>query len=111
MRFAVALVAGLSSPTWLAAMSAARDDESGVLVLSQSRSAARELTETLIVNPYDLEEASSALATALGLPREEQRSCGRVTLVLSRVRDAPVHDCAKRRRLERLLEAQVLDLV
>ena len=44
---------------------AARDDERGVLVLSQFTGAARELTEALIVNPYDLDEASSALAAAL----------------------------------------------
>ncbi|HEY7820461.1 MAG TPA: trehalose-6-phosphate synthase, partial [Vicinamibacteria bacterium] len=46
---------------------AARDDERGVLVLSQFTGAARELTEALIVNPYDLDEASDALATAIGL--------------------------------------------
>jgi trehalose 6-phosphate synthase len=52
---------------------AAREDERGVLVLSQFTGAARELTEALIVNPYDLDEASDALATALGLPADEQR--------------------------------------
>jgi trehalose 6-phosphate synthase len=52
---------------------AARDDERGALVLSQFTGAARELTEALIVNPYDLEEASSALATALAMSRDEQR--------------------------------------
>ena len=52
---------------------AARDDERGVLVLSHFTGAARELTEALIVNPYDLDEASEALAAALTMPREEQR--------------------------------------
>jgi trehalose 6-phosphate synthase len=52
---------------------AARDDEQGVLVLSQFTGAARELTEALIVNPYDLEQASEALATALAMSSEEQR--------------------------------------
>jgi trehalose 6-phosphate synthase len=52
---------------------AARDDESGVLVLSQFTGAARELTEALIVNPYDLDEASSALATALTMSSDEKR--------------------------------------
>jgi trehalose 6-phosphate synthase len=52
---------------------AAREDERGVLVLSQFTGAARELTEALIVNPYDLGEASAALATALTLSPEEQR--------------------------------------
>ena len=52
---------------------AARDDERGVLVLSQFTGAARELTEALIVNPYDLDEASAALAAALNMSPEEQR--------------------------------------
>jgi trehalose 6-phosphate synthase len=52
---------------------AARDDERGVLVLSHFTGAARELTEALIVNPYDLEQASAALATAVQLPEDEQR--------------------------------------
>jgi len=52
---------------------AAREDERGVLVLSQFTGAARELTEALIVNPYDLDEASAALATALTLSVDEQR--------------------------------------
>jgi trehalose 6-phosphate synthase len=52
---------------------AARDDERGVLVLSHFTGAARELTEALMVNPYDLEEASSALAAALNMPAEQQQ--------------------------------------
>ncbi len=52
---------------------AAREDERGVLVLSHFTGAARELTEALIVNPYDLEEASVALARALSMPADEQR--------------------------------------
>ena len=52
---------------------AARDDERGVLVLSEFTGAARELTEALIVNPYDLEQASEALAAALRMPPEAQR--------------------------------------
>jgi trehalose 6-phosphate synthase len=52
---------------------AARDDEQGVLVLSRFTGAARELGDALLVNPYDLEEASAALATALDMPPAEQR--------------------------------------
>ena len=52
---------------------AAREDERGVLVLSQFTGAARELTEALVVNPYDTDEASAALATALIMSPEEQR--------------------------------------
>jgi trehalose 6-phosphate synthase len=53
---------------------AARDDERGVLVLSQFTGAARELTAALIVNPYDLDEAACALAAALEMPPAEQRA-------------------------------------
>jgi trehalose 6-phosphate synthase len=52
---------------------AAREDEAGVLVLSQFTGAARELAEALIVNPYDIAEASDALATALAMSPAEQR--------------------------------------
>lgn len=52
---------------------AARDDEQGVLILSQFTGAARELTEALIVNPYDLNEASNALAAAFRMSESEQR--------------------------------------
>jgi trehalose 6-phosphate synthase len=51
---------------------AARADLKGVLVLSEFTGAARELTEALIVNPYDLEASSDALAAALRMPQEEQ---------------------------------------
>jgi trehalose 6-phosphate synthase len=51
---------------------AAREDERGVLLLSQFTGAAKELAEALIVNPYDLKEASSALAAALRMTVQEQ---------------------------------------
>jgi trehalose 6-phosphate synthase len=51
----------------------ARDDERGVLILSQFTGASRELPEALIVNPYDIEQASSALSAALRMPVEEQQ--------------------------------------
>src|SRR5262249_6867958 len=52
----------------------ARDDERGVLVLSQFAGAARELTEALIVNPYDVDQAARALARALTMSEGEQTS-------------------------------------
>ena len=52
---------------------AARDDELGVLVLSQFTGAARDLTEALVVNPYDVRQAAGALAAALRMPPSEQR--------------------------------------
>ena len=51
----------------------ARDDERGVLILSCFTGAARELTEALIVNPYDLEQSSAAIAAALEMSPEEQQ--------------------------------------
>lgn len=52
---------------------AARADEQGVLILSQFTGAARELADALVVNPYDLEQASAALHTAITMPAREQR--------------------------------------
>lgn len=52
---------------------AARDDEQGVLLLSQFTGAARDLSEALIVNPYDFKQTSDALAAALRMSPEEQR--------------------------------------
>jgi trehalose 6-phosphate synthase len=53
---------------------AAREDRHGVLVLSSFTGAARELAGALIVNPYDLDEASAALAAALAMPLDEQEA-------------------------------------
>jgi trehalose 6-phosphate synthase len=52
---------------------AARDDERGVLILSQFAGAAREMTEALVVNPYHVEECAAALQQALVMPEAEQR--------------------------------------
>ena len=52
---------------------AARDNEAGVLVLSQFTGAAQEMPEAFLVNPYDIEQASGALAAALSMPPAEQR--------------------------------------
>jgi trehalose 6-phosphate synthase len=53
---------------------ASRDDERGVLVLSQFTGAARELPEALVVNPYDADECAAALHEALVMPEKEQRA-------------------------------------
>ena len=52
---------------------ASRDDERGVLILSQFTGASRELPEALIVNPYDIDQCAAALRTALMMPPTEQR--------------------------------------
>jgi alpha,alpha-trehalose-phosphate synthase [UDP-forming] len=51
---------------------AARDDDQGVLILSQFTGAARELSEALIVNPYDIEQCAAALQAALTMPAAER---------------------------------------
>jgi trehalose 6-phosphate synthase len=51
-----------------------RDDERGVLILSQFTGAARELPEAVIVNPYDTDQCASALHMALSMPEGEQRA-------------------------------------
>jgi len=53
---------------------AARDDEQGVLLLSQFTGAARDLAEALIVNPYDSEQSAAAMHFALTMSPEEQRA-------------------------------------
>jgi trehalose 6-phosphate synthase len=50
----------------------ARDDDSGTLILSPFTGAARELTDALIVNPYDTEQLADAIRYALGMTPDEQ---------------------------------------
>ena len=52
----------------------ARSDNSGVLVLSTFAGASRELTEALLVNPYDAGECARALYHALTMSEAERRS-------------------------------------
>jgi trehalose-6-phosphate synthase len=53
---------------------ASRDDEDGVLVLSELAGAAQELRDALIINPYDVDGFARALERALDMPREERRA-------------------------------------
>jgi trehalose 6-phosphate synthase len=50
----------------------ARDDERGVLVLSQFTGAARQLGAALVVNPYAVDESADVLAQALCMSDAEQ---------------------------------------
>ena len=51
----------------------ARADERGVLVLSRFAGASRELTEALVVNPYDVDGVADTLLAALEMPIDEQQ--------------------------------------
>jgi trehalose 6-phosphate synthase len=89
---------------------AARDDELGVLILSQFTGAARELHEALIINPYHIEQGAQALYRALNMPVAEQRERMRSMRML--VRDFNVYrwaglmllDAARLRRRQRVTE-------
>jgi trehalose 6-phosphate synthase len=92
---------------------AARDDERGVLILSQFTGAARELPEALIVNPYDADQCAAALHMALTMPATDQRD--RMRLMRGLVGEFNVYrwagrmllDAATMRRRGRLLEKPV----
>jgi len=52
---------------------ASRDDERGVLVLSQFAGASRELAEALIINPYDADAMGDAFFLGLTMSEQEVR--------------------------------------
>ncbi len=89
---------------------ASRDDELGVLLLSQFTGAARELHEALIINPYHIEQGAQALHRALTMPEAEQRE--RMRSMRTRVREFNVYrwaglmllDAARLRRRQRVSE-------
>jgi trehalose 6-phosphate synthase len=88
---------------------AARNDNQGVLVLSEFTGAARELPEALIVNPYDADQCAAALHMALTMDTMEQRD--RMRLMRSLIAEFNVYrwagrmllDAATMRRRMRLL--------
>jgi trehalose 6-phosphate synthase len=77
---------------------AARDDEQGVLLLSQFTGAARELPEALVVNPYDIDQCAAALHVALTMPADEQRD--RMRIMRGLIREFNVYRWAGRMLLD-----------
>jgi trehalose 6-phosphate synthase len=77
---------------------AARDDEEGVLLLSQFTGAARELPEALIVNPYDADQCARALDVALTMPVRIQRA--RIRLMRGLIQEFNVYRWAGRMLLD-----------
>src|SRR6185312_15962726 len=75
-----------------------RDDDRGVLILSQFTGAARELPESLIVNPYDADQCATALNVALTMPLRAQRA--RMRLMRSLIREFNVYRWAGRMLLD-----------
>jgi len=93
---------------------AARDDEQGVLILSAFAGASRELSEALIVNPYNAHAMGEAINRALTMNADEQRE--RMRLMRDQVRERNVYRWAgqmllaasrlrKRQRIRRLISA------
>ncbi|XUM21378.1 trehalose-6-phosphate synthase [Bradyrhizobium oligotrophicum S58] len=88
---------------------AARDDNSGVLVLSSFTGASREMSEALIVNPYDTNEMATAIERALTMPADEQVE--RMKLMRQQVQENNVYrwagrmliDAARIRTRERII--------
>ena len=77
---------------------ASRDDDAGVLILSQFTGAARELPEALIVNPYDSDQCAAALEVALTMPLRQQRA--RMRLMRGLLREFNVFRWAGRMLLD-----------
>jgi trehalose 6-phosphate synthase len=88
---------------------AARDDEQGVLILSDFTGASRELPEALIVNPYDTQSVAEAIGQALRMTELEQRN--RMRLMRDIVRSRNVYrwagqmllDAAQLRKRQKIL--------
>jgi trehalose 6-phosphate synthase len=51
---------------------ASRDDERGVLILSTFAGAAHELSDALLVNPYDVQQLAEAIHRAIEMPEDQQ---------------------------------------
>ena len=92
---------------------ASRDDEQGVLILSTFAGAARELSEALMVNPYDTYAMGEALEQALTMPAGEQRERLRLMRDLVRVRNVyrwagqMLLDAARLRNQQRIVASMV----
>jgi trehalose 6-phosphate synthase/phosphatase len=68
---------------------ASRVDDDGVLLLSEFAGAAEELTEAILVNPYDVEATADAMQHALRLPEADRQS--RMRALRQRVHSRTVH--------------------
>jgi trehalose 6-phosphate synthase len=94
---------------------AARDDEQGVLILSNFAGASRELSEALLVNPYDAQGMAEALERALLMPEAEQRERMRLMRDFLRVRNVyrwagqMLLDAARLRSQQRILADSIAE--
>jgi trehalose 6-phosphate synthase len=68
---------------------ASRDDEAGVLILSQFTGASRELKDAVIVNPYDIEEMADAIY--LSLKMEPAERTGRMKRMRATIKEHNIY--------------------
>ncbi|HVY91527.1 MAG TPA: trehalose-6-phosphate synthase [Bryobacteraceae bacterium] len=68
---------------------AARSDEQGVLILSHFAGAAHELTEALVVNPYDAAEVADTIRRALEMSPQQKRD--RMSRMRSQIREHNIY--------------------
>jgi len=73
---------------------ASRDDEDGVLILSTFAGASRELTEAVLINPFDVNETAEAMEIAMRMGRDERRD--RMSLMRRTVKENNVYRWAGR---------------
>ena len=71
---------------------ASRTDGTGVLILSEMAGASKELGEAILINPNYREEMAHAIAEALAMPVDEQRS--RIQVMQERLREYDVFQWA-----------------
>ena len=64
-------------------------EDPGVLVLSRFAGAAEQLTEALLVNPYDTQDTAEAIQRALHMPLDERRQ--RHARLMAQIRTHDVH--------------------
>jgi trehalose 6-phosphate synthase len=70
-------------------VAAQNPDDPGVLVLSRFAGATRELSDALIVNPFDVDQIADAVDRALDMPIEERRA--RYRTMMWRLQQYDVH--------------------
>ncbi len=73
---------------------ASREDEDGVLILSTFAGASRELTEAVLINPFDVNETAEAMEIAMRMGRDERRD--RMSLMRRTVKENTVYRWAGR---------------
>src|SRR5437879_491321 len=66
----------------------------GMLILSQFAGSAIDLTESIIINPYNIEEVTKAIKKALDMPRKEKQE--RIQAMANVLEERNVYEWAKK---------------